>query len=267
MRNLKSLLIICLLALFGCADDNESNSGRLNVLLTDAPFPTDMVQSASVTIDKVEARRSDESDESPFVVLSEDQVTIDLLTLRNGLTASLAEIEVPVGSYDLVRLYISDASVELQTGEQYDVNVPSGAETGLKIFISPEIEVSGGLTSDLLLDFDVSQSFVVQGPMSDPNGFIFKPTIKAANMSSVGRLEGIVIDANDTPIEGAEVAVYAADTLNTTTFTSNNGAYAVLGLMPGEYKVIYSYDNLSPVTEDPVEIVVANKTTVDVTLE
>lgn len=70
----------------------------------------------------------------------------------------------------------------------------------MKIFIDPSIDVVGGLTAELLLDFDVSQSFVIQGNPAFPadiKGFIFKPTIKAANLSISGRLAGTITDDLD----------------------------------------------------------------------
>ncbi|WP_420388327.1 DUF4382 domain-containing protein [Roseivirga sp.] len=266
LRKLLSLLL--LFFFFGCSEDpRDTTSGHLNVSVTDAPFRTDLVQSATVTIYKVEARNKGKEEGSPFMTLFEGETEINLLELTNGVTSSLVDVEVPVGNYDLVRIYISEASIKLKNGETYDVTVPSGDASGLKIFISPAIEVAGGLTADLLLDFDVSRSFVLKGPADNPNGFNFRPTIKAANLSSVGSLKGTVSGNQGAPLNGAEVAVYAADTLNTTTFTNSAGEYAVLGLIPGDYEITYSFGELTPITKEGVEIVVANQTTVDVQFE
>lgn len=264
-KTLLSLLTFCLV--FSCAEeDGDTSMGRLNIEVTDAPFPTDLVKNAMVTIYKVEARNRDIEDGYPYVTLFEEETEISLLELTNGVTSNLVNIEVPVGTYDLVRVHISDASIELKNGQTYEVKVPSGDASGVKVFIKPGIEVAGGLSADLLLDFDVSRSFVLKGPQGKPNGFNFKPTIKAANLSSVGRLNGTVLGNQGGPLDGAEVAVYAADTLNTTTFTNASGEYAVLGLMPGDYEVMYSFGELTPITKE-VEVVVANQATIDVQFE
>ena len=250
---------ILILSVFGC---QETDRGRINVAVTDAPFRTDLVSKANVTITKVEARQVNEAEEK-YITLFEDEIELDLLELTNGVTANLVDAEVPMGSYDLVRIYVSDASIELVNGETYEIKIPSGSSSGIKIFVSPPIEVADGLSADLLLDFDVSRSFVLKGPSNSPNGFNFKPTVKGANLSTVGSLKGNVQNSLEEPLEGVEVSVYAADTLNTTTFTNASGDYMVLGLKPGEYDLIFSFDGLSSVTKESIDIVLGNSTTVN----
>lgn len=255
--------------MMGCNNSDEA-TGTLSIKLTDAPFPTDLVQEANVTIYKIEARQSSAHEGSPYVTLSDKELSFNLLDLTNGITANLVNLEIPAGSYNLFRLYISDASVVLKDGKTYELKVPSGASSGLKIFVKPEIVVAGGLTAELLLDFDVSQSFVPQGNMSSPDlvtGFIFNPVIKAANVSVAGRLEGNVANIVPEPIVGAQVSIFAADTLNTTTFTDVDGNYAVLGLDAGTYKVTVEANGYISQTVDNVEIVVANATTQNFELE
>jgi len=229
------------LLLSGCEKsvDNPS-TGILSVKLTDTPFPIDMVSEANVTINKIEVRKAQAgSDESPFLVLSEDEFSYNLLDLQNGLTADLVKIEVPAGDYDLVRLYVASADIKLKDETVYNLKVPSGDATGIKIFIDPTIRVVGGLTTDLVLDFDVSQSFVVQG---DPyttagiNGFIFKPVIRAADMSITGSLKGRVIDSEGSVLENAEVWI-EDDGMMYTTFSDVEGLYMLGNLPAGSYTV------------------------------
>lgn len=267
-----AMLGILLFLTFGACnkDNNDAEFGRMSVKLTDAPFPTDLVAEANVTIFKVDARdKSEDVEGSPFRVLMEEDIRVNLLELTNGVTETLAEAEVPVGSYDLVRVYVKDAEIIMKDGTVYPLAIPSGAQTGIKVFVDPEIQVEGGLTAELLLDFDVSRSFVPKGGSENPNGFNFKPVIKASNLSFAGRLEGLVTDAADETmvLEGAEVAVYAADTLNTTTFTDETGRYAVLGLLAGDYQVEVSLDGYMTSEAAPVEITAANRTVYDVALE
>lgn len=273
MKNLvKILLPLILISFFaGCSDNDDSTKGRLTVQITDAPFPTDLVAEANVTIDKVEIRKKEnsESDESPFIVLTEEIFSLNLLELTNGITESLADVEIEIGSYDLIRLHIADAGLVLKDGTEYDLFVPSGDQTGIKVFINPSIEVAGGLTSELLIDFDVSRSFVVQGNPNNPtqiNGFIFKPTIKATNLSTSGRLSGTVTDETELPADGAVVSVFAADTLNTSSITDLNGEYTILGLEAGIYDITVEYGEYMPVTVEEIEIVAGNETTQDVQL-
>jgi len=240
------------------------------VKMTDEPFPVGLLEEANVTIGKVEARRSSEDQGSPFRVLSEEDISLNLLELTNGITATLADLEVPAGEYDLVRLYVEEASVVMVDGRIFDLKVPSGAQTGIKVFIDPVIEVSGGITSELLLDFDVSRSFKVQGNINTPagiNGFIFTPVIKATNLSTSGRLTGTVTGENDEGLQGAQITVYAADTLNTRTFTGEGGHYTVLGLQSGSYDVEANLGEYQQQMEQEVIITSGNETIVDFELE
>ena len=259
------LMILLLPTLFWyCnSDDEASQTGNLVIQMTDAPFPTDLLSKAEVTINKVEVRRAG-SEGNPFQVLSEEEATFNLLDLVNGVTSELVNLEIPVGQYDLIRLYITDASVELNDGTTYAMTVPSGAQTGLKIFINPSIEVVGGLTAELLLDFDVSRSFIPQGNMDTPagiKGFNFSPVIKAANLSTAGRLVGNVTDTLANPLEGVTLSVFAADTLNTSTFTDMDGDYAILGLTAGTYNLVAEQEGFTAQTIEDIEIVAANATT------
>ena len=233
----------------GCSTPADDEAGTLSVSLTDTPFPTGLVAEANVTIVKLEARAAGGEEGSSYITLSEDTQTYNLLDLRNGITAGLAELEVPAGSYDLFRLYISDGNVVLKDGTTHNLTVPSGAQTGLKLFVSPAIEVVSGLTSDLLLDFDVEKSFVAKGGRNNLTGFIFKPVIRAVNASTVGRISGSVTDtaAVAAALDNATVWV-EQDTVVSTTYTGADGAYAILGLPAGSYTAyatLADYDTVS----------------------
>lgn len=268
LNNSAGLIILAIvLTFFGCSDNNEGTAtGKLTVRMTDAPFPTDLVAEANVTINKIEIRKSGENNGSPFITLSQEETSLNLLELTNGVTATLVDLDVPVGKYDLVRIYVKEAGIVLKDDSFFDLTVPSGAQTGIKVFVDPEIEVAGGLTTELLLDFDVSRSFIALGNMDTPagiNGFIFTPVIKAANLSTSGRLTGEIKDNLSNTLEGAMISVYAADTLNTTTFSDADGSYTVLGLLAGSYDITVESAGYVSQTSEDVEIVSANETKQD----
>jgi len=273
---LSFFIILAVLFFSGCSEDlsTEANMGRLTVQLTDAPFPYDLISEANVTIFKIDARYKGESmegeentedDGKTFIVLMEEERDINLINLTNGITETLVDMDVPAGSYDLIRIYVKGVNVVLIDGSTFDLKVPSGEQTGIKVFIKPSLFVSGELSSDLLLDFDVSRSFIPKGNsknISGINGFNFKPVIKASNLTAAGTLSGLVSTIqNEEPIglEGATVSVFAADTLNTSTFTDESGNYTIMGLIAGSYDVMVELEGYESQTEEEVTILAGNK--------
>lgn len=279
------LLWTAVVLLVGCSDSDDTTAatGRLMVQLTDAPFPHHLVAEANVTIFKIDARNTSmEADtamegelsdtEATFTVLMEQEIEVNLLDLTNGITETLVDTEVPVGTYDLVRVYVRGINVVLTDGTTYNLTVPSGEQTGIKIFIKPGLTVAGNLSADLLLDFDVSKSFVPKGGGQDwtgITGFNFKPVIKACNLSTAGSVAGKVTTLQEevaVGLEGAQVSIFAADTLNTTTFTDATGAYKVMGLTAGNYAVTVELEGYTSQTVEEVAIIAANTTTADFVL-
>lgn len=263
IKKIFGLACLFILLLMSCNEQNDE-MGTLSVTMTDAPMITDVIAEAKVTVTKVEVRKSEEEDGSPFLTLFAGEETINLLELTNGVTTQLTSLEVPVGNYDLVRIYVEDAELIFKDQSSVSLKVPSGSSSGIKVFIDPPVEVAGGLSADLLLDFDLSRSFVAKGP-NGSNGFNFKPTIKAVNSSEVGRIQGVVTDEQDAPISGAQVTVYAADTVNTSTFTNDVGLYTVLGMKPGEYQLVFEATDYSEQNE-VATVVAGNATTINIIL-
>lgn len=253
--------------LAGCNEsitDNDNTPGRLVVKVTDAPFPIDNIEAAMVTLTKVEIRKVCDSvcDGNPFMVIWEDTMTVNLLELRNGIVEELTNIEIPQGKYDLIRLYVDQASLKIKDGDTYDVKVPSGKQTGIKIFIKPAINVSGGLTSEVLLDFDLSRSFVMKGNMHSPhgiNGFNFKPVIRAVNNTTAGRIAGLVSDTSKVKLANAQVWV-KQDSVISTAFTDSLGHYALIGLPAGSYSIFATKENYDTVSFAGVKVLEGNLT-------
>jgi len=271
-----SLLLAALVAIFTVASC-ESNmnddlapggdTGKLTVRMTDAPLNIDLVEEANVTITRIEARQVVEESEAdtsnPFITLYNETETYNLLELRNGVTETLVDMEIPTGDYDLIRLYVDEASLTLTNGETYDVKVPSGQTTGIKVFIDPELQVEGGLTSELLLDFDVSKSFVMKGNLNTPagvKGFNFKPVIRAVNETTAGRIDGMVTDTSEAALNEAAVWI-EKDTVITTTYSDTTGSYAILGVKEGTYDLYAAKEGYDTLKVSGVEVTAGNKTT------
>lgn len=258
-------LALLTLALLGCSrygnDLQYVKYGQIGVHITDAPFPHDMISEAIVSIEKIEARhKGSEGTGNDVVVLFEGHQDINLLDLTNGLTHYMGEVEVPAGAYDLIRIFIGKAAIQLVDGKTYELKTPSAAQSGVKAFIKPEIEVVEDLVTDVLLDFDISKSFVLKGNVDTPagiKGFNFKPVVRVSNLNETGTLSGQVKTINGIDpleMEGVQIGVMVSDTLHTTTFTDTNGAYMVLGLHEGSYRVLAEKTGFLTSSEDRVTI-------------
>ena len=238
-------------------------SGRLSVKITDNPFDISTVESATVTISKIEIRQAGAKDGDPFLVLKANPVTVNIFELRNGITEELVNMEVPKGDYDLVRVYVDGGSLKLKgIDEPFILKIPSGEQTGLKVFVDPVIHVDGGISAELVLDFDLSKSFVMRGHNAR-NGFIFKPTIKAINISTQGRVVGVVTDNSLQKLELGNVTLSlidpGKDTL--TALTDTTGHYLIMGVPAGTYSMSASRENYVTSSVEGVVVVAGNMVT------
>lgn len=236
----------------------ETTTGTISLQLSDDPFPAGLVSEANVTISKIQIRGTDS-----LTTLSNTPREVNLLELRNGVTASLVNMKIPVGTYNLIRLIISEASVVMKNGTTHTLKIPSGAQTGLKVFISPPVQVVGDLTSELLLDFDVSKSFVAQGNLNTPagiKGFIFKPVIRAQNLSTAGSLTGTVQDTSAQSLGNAQVWVKQDSVISFTLSDTTGGKYTLLGLPAGTYTLKATLAGYDTASVTGIQIIAANET-------
>ena len=116
MKKLLFAIFAAAVLMSGCnkTEITSGGPGRLSVKITDDPFNISSVESATVTISKIEIRKAGANEGDPFIELLMDPVTIDLFQLRNGITEELVNLEVPQGDYDLVRLYVDEANLKLK---------------------------------------------------------------------------------------------------------------------------------------------------------
>jgi len=268
----------------GCKDMDNYNDqqkqldsdqlGHLVIKLTDAPFPFEIIEAATVNIVKVEIRKVCECDEDEYpyieLPLPDDSNGFNLLELRNGVTADLVEMGIEPGNYDLIRLYVDEAVLKVKDGDKYEVKVPSGQQTGIKIFMEPALKVVSELTTEVVLDFNLEKSFVLKGNANTPagiKGFNFKPVVKAVNNTTEGTLAGEVFDADtDALLPGVSVWIEQDETEIASASTDELGYYAILGITAGFYDVIAGSDGFYNDTVEGVQIVEGNLTVQDFVL-
>jgi uncharacterized repeat protein (TIGR02059 family) len=124
------------------------------------------------------------------------------------------------------------------------------------------IHVEGGISAELLLDFDLSKSFVMRGHDAK-NGFIFKPTIRATNSSTAGRIEGVVTDNSQDKvgIENATVSLQKDTEVPATTLTDASGHYVFIGVPAGTYSMSATMENYDTASVEGVLVFPGNKVT------
>jgi hypothetical protein len=149
------------------------------VLLTDAPGD---ILEAVVTIEQVYLQGGAdegeaETDAAGRVVLMDEPITVDLLTLADEFMTLAEGVEIPDGQFGQLRFVISGGfiRVEQEDGEKIFASstdyaeLPEGAEVAGQL-IMPSFSTSGfkvtfpgGLSLEeettLLVDFDVAESF------------------------------------------------------------------------------------------------------------
>jgi hypothetical protein len=251
----KAMLFTTVAAAFvlGACDSPTATSGsaRVTVLLTDAPH--EYLEAAVVTIGRIELL----SDDGPPVVITTDGGTYDLLQLQDGVTAALGTATIEAGRYLQLRMIVSSAELTLKAPYEFNdgsvtrsLTVPSGAQTGIKINLSADgnagVEIRPGETT-LVVDFDVSQNFVMQGSADTPagiSGFLFTPLLRAVVEDVAGSIAGTVKAPDGVDPEGLTVTATRTDAqvgdVAASTLVKADGTFTVHFLAPGTYNVTIS---------------------------
>ena len=192
------LALLLFIGLAGCDSlaDADAPLGRVQVLLTDAPL--DGVAEANVTITRVELVGADSL--AP-VVLADSAQGFNLLELQHGVTAPLADVAVPAGRYQQLRLVVAnDAELVLHDGSTKPLKVPSGATSGIKILLPDfEIDDENDVVS-MTIDFDASRSFVEAGASGK---VLFKPVLKPLSLTVNGAEQDLGPADDEATTEGS----------------------------------------------------------------
>jgi hypothetical protein len=190
IRIRNGILAACTLALPACGGGSSERTGQLSLGVGDAPV--DGATEVVVVFTGVELHSDGETRSIDFIEPRE----VDLLAFQNGATVNLLEnLTVDAGEYQWLRLKVlaepnqSDGSYILfESGEQFPLFVPSGAETGLKIN-RPFRVAAGGITR-LVADFDLRKS-IIAPPGLEPN-YLLKPVLRLMDQLEIGDISGEV---------------------------------------------------------------------------
>lgn len=213
----------------------------LNVRLTDAPIDLDEV---NIDLQQVIIRGPEGSQEIP---LETNAGIYNLLDLQNGIDALIANIEIQLSVITEVRLVLGENNTVVVDGESFELKIPSGSQSGLKVKLC--LDLTDMPQYDLLLDFDAAESVHVTG-----NGkYIMKPVIRVMNADAKCGGDSDDDDEDDEDKPGKEelpevVSEWLAEnydgyhfTSKTDTLCDGTDVYAVTAIK-GNEKVFLSFD-------------------------
>lgn len=265
-RAVAAATLLCLLAA-GCNDQGPSTT-LLSVKLTDDPAP---FQAAVVTIASIYLQGT-----GGRTTLSTTETTVDLLDLQNATTDLVKDTEIASGTYTELRMVITGGYVRLNDGSIYassptyaglpsgarvtgPLQMPSDAQSGLKVTLPGEALRITGTQKILLIDFDVSQSF---GQAAGRSGqWVMTPVIKGADITATGSVVASLvlgqnvtlpaITANGTT-RPATLADFTAVLDGSSLSLDANGTATFEFLLPDTYQLYFTGPAGLSFTTDPV---------------
>ncbi len=159
-------LIVATIGFFACKKDNTKST--LEVRLTDNPA---LYEEVNVDIKEVRVKLSEESSDNEWITLTTHAGIYDLLTLQLGVDTAIATGELPSGTVRQIRLILGPNNTIKYNGVLYQLEIPSGAESGLKIMVNKKLEET---RETMVIDFDAALSV-----RQETNGeYKLRPVIK-----------------------------------------------------------------------------------------
>ena len=300
-----ALLTGALVTLTGCGGGGSGGGGTGAVSLSVIDAPIDDALKVCITFDSVEFQ----GDSGRTVVNLDVPEKINLLDFQGDKTAPLlVDQELPAGNYQWIRLGvdatrnsnggIGDGSsgdpeicdgegsyIVMNDGGVYNLYVPSGAQSGLKLNRGFNVPANGQIY--LTADFDLRQS--ITAPPGQAPDVKLRPTIRLVEINDAGTLTGTVaverataencapavfvfndgvlpnpIETGDVPDPNDPVATATVHDVSPAQDMSAYG-YKVGFLVEGDYEVAFTCDGetFEPIEGTPATIVARETATVD----
>jgi hypothetical protein len=240
------------LLLFSCSDSAspENGQGQIKITMVDAPTSFDHV---NISVTRVEVHKSGADSSSGWVVINDNAAIYDLLKLRNGASVVLGNSSLDAGHYTQLRLILGTGSNIVVNGITFNLDTPSGMQSGLKL--NHAFEIQHGLVYELMLDFDTEHSIVLTGS----GQYKLKPVIRVVPMIISGTISGRINQINAL---ASVHAISGNDTVSTAADTTT-GLFKLMALIQGTYIVQISSGNAAYNDTTIANVIVAAKQNTD----
>lgn len=241
------MLLGVMLFAVACSNDDETPNGgnaRVNFYLVDAPGDFDEVwievlairvkaDDDSMDDDSQGNDDDDDGNESDWIEIPYDEASpyVNLMDLTGENSLFIGSEDFPEGEIDQLRLVLGDDNYVVKDGVRSELNTPSAQQSGLKIKVDEDIQ--GGMSYNLVIDFDVAKSIVVAGNSGNIN---LKPVLRAYMEEAASGVMGQVFPAEAQPV--AVNAQKGDDEYNT--FVDDNGNFKMLGMDDGVYTITFT---------------------------
>lgn len=188
MNKLKSIFTIMLLTtLTACGGGNgggsNDNAGSLTVGITDGPV--EQATAVVVSFTGIELQGAEKT-----LITFDEAKTINLLDYQGEDRVLLLDNQqLESGDYQWLRLAlnIADSYIEID-GNRHSLEIPSGAQTGLKL--NRGFTIGAGSSSNFTIEFDLRKSVHQEGT----GDYKLRPTLRLVNNLDVGVIAGVVSD-------------------------------------------------------------------------
>ncbi len=243
-------LVAVIFTFSACSSDDDTNTGEVQVQVTDAPFPFHFMKEAKIEVTKIELKNT----QGEYVTVFEGNTSIDFVKYRNGETEDLAVENIPAGTYVAARITVGGAELKLTNEETFTIQATNGM---VERPITPELMLEENQNQEILVDLDLSDSFVFSGSfigdwitnITQITGIqSFNPDIRVACLNKTGAISGVVKDINNQVVESAEVYImydYNGDGIKEkiSTVTEADGSFKILGIPEGNYTLYVNSEN------------------------
>lgn len=231
--------LFLLSGLVACSESEDENENspiafsNLSIRMTDAPGYFDEV---NIDIQQVRVKFSNQD----WIDLQTDSGIYNLLDFRNGIDTTIASGSVPSGAIQQIRFVLGDSNSVKVDGVVYDLKVPSGSSSGLKLNVTENLAPQ--LSYSILVDFDAAQSVVLTGNAK----YILKPVLRVVAEGKDGAIIGTLTPTN---VATMLYALQNQDTLGGAV-SDSTGNFTMNGLDSGTYSLLI--DPASPYKSDTI---------------
>lgn len=177
----------------------RSGNGNLK-LMAFAYGINSVIDSAIIDIVGIDIRQVGQG----YLSFDFEPLTVDLFHLDTEIDNVLERVQLPPGQYDQIRLIVAEQGTAqlVSDGSTVDLEVPSGPQTGIKIFFTKDLLVGSEEFTLALVDIDLENSFVfTPGGVNDPTLVKFLPVLHSDYAQAI-YLPDPGSSTGENPIEG-----------------------------------------------------------------